>query len=80
MNIRLHIVDTREEVKQMVKNRRSKGQSTLEYILVLAAIIVAIIAATNTLVRPAINTAMTDSSNVITGATNRLQTGLGLGN
>ena len=68
----------REEGETMQGGTRTRGQSTLEYILVLAAIVVAIIAAANSLVKPAVNTAMTDSSNVITGATNRLRAGLGL--
>ncbi len=75
----MHTQDHRREEGETMQGRtRTRGQSTLEYILVLAAIVVAIIAAANTLVRPAVNTAMTNSSTVITGATNRLRTGLGL--
>jgi len=54
----------------------TNGQSTLEYILVLAAILVAIIAAANSLMRPAVNQAMTDSTNAIKNATGRLQSGI----
>lgn len=55
-----------------------RGQSTLEYILVLAAILVAVIVAAGGLIRPAVNTAMTDASTTITNATGRLGAGLGL--
>ena len=60
------------------KSYGRRGQSTLEYILVLAAILVAVIFAANTLMRPAVNTAMTDASNTITSATGKLKTGLNL--
>ena len=60
-----------------VRDRR-RGQSTLEYILVLAAILVAVIAAANTWLRPAVDTAVHDSANTITNATGRVSQGLGL--
>lgn len=50
----------------------NKGQSTLEYILIIAAILVAVIAAANLLIKPAVNKAMSDAANAITDATNRL--------
>ena len=55
-----------------------KGQSTLEDILILAAILVAVIAAANLLMKPAVDKAMTDSSNTIKDATGKLKGGLGL--
>ena len=55
-----------------------RGQSTLEYILVLAAILVAVIAAANTLIKPAVTKAMTDSKDTIEGGSGKLKTGLGL--
>ncbi len=55
-----------------------QGQSTLEYILVVAAILVAVIVAANLVIKPAVNTAMTDSGSVITGATSKLKTKLGI--
>lgn len=58
--------------------RGRKGQSTLEYILVLAAILVAVIAAAGLVMKPAVNQAMTDSSNTIQNATGKLKGGLGL--
>jgi len=68
-----------EEVEGMKESRRAcRGQSTLEYILVLAAILVAVIAAAGSLVRPAVNQAMTDSTQTITAATGKLKAGLGL--
>lgn len=58
--------------------RAQLGQSTLEYILVLAAILVAIIAAAGTFMKPAAEKALQDSSGVITAATAKVKTGLGL--
>ena len=58
--------------------RGTKGQSTLEYILVVAAILVAVIIAANGLIKPAVNTAMTDSGAIVTGASSKLKTGLGI--
>ena len=57
-------------------NRR--GQSTLEYALVLGAILVALVAVVATVMAPTVRTTMDNSAGVITGATNRLQTRLGL--
>jgi len=54
------------------------GQSTLEYILVLAAIIVAIIVAANTAIRPAVGNSLTESGKAINSAANKLITGLNL--
>ena len=58
--------------------RGHRGQSTLEYILVLAAIIVAVIVAANMLVRPAVDKSMKNSSMVIENSTQKLQEKLGL--
>ncbi len=58
--------------------RYNHGQSTLEYILVVAAILVAVIVAANQFVKPAVSKSMEDSSSVITGATSQLKTRLGL--
>ena len=55
-----------------------KGQSTLEYILVLSAILVALIAIVGTTIHPAVQQTMTDSQSTITAATAKVQTGLGL--
>lgn len=55
-----------------------RGQSTLEYILVLAAILVAVIVAAGGLIKPAVNKAMTDSKDTIESATGKLKAGLGL--
>ena len=49
--------------------RRRKAQSILEYILVLSAVVVAVIAASQGVVTNAVNQMFTDSSNVITGRT-----------
>ena len=58
--------------------RGRSGQSTLEYILVLAAILVAIIAAANTIMKPAVTQTMTDASNTIKASTGKLKAGLNL--
>ena len=55
-----------------------KGQSTLEYILVLAAILVAVIIGANTLVKTGVNNVMTDSGNVIKDSTANMKSKLGL--
>ena len=59
----------RGEGKEM---RRKKGQSILEYVIVLTVIVAAIALAAGALIRPAINRAMTDAANTINQATNRL--------
>jgi len=56
-----------------VKMRRVKlGQSVLEYIIVLTAIIAIIIIAATKLINPAVNQAMTDAATSITDATSKL--------
>ena len=68
------------EVAGMQKRRGvgRRAQSTLEYILVLAAILVAAIVGANTLIRPAVNQSMTDSGDTIKAATGKVKAGLGL--
>jgi uncharacterized protein (UPF0333 family) len=56
----------------------NKGQSTLEYALVMAAILAALVAVAATVMRPAVQTSMTESAGTISGAANRVQSGLGL--
>lgn len=55
-----------------------RGQSTLEYILVLAAILAAVIAGATTIIKPAVETALTDSGDTMTAATGQVKIGLGL--
>ena len=55
-----------------------RGQSTLEYILVLAAILVAVIAAATGVMKPAAEQAIQDSGNAITSATGQLKAKLNL--
>jgi uncharacterized protein (UPF0333 family) len=55
-----------------------KGQSTLEYILLVAAVLVAIITAVVAAIRPGVeNTAAAAKATMEAGA-NKIQTGLGL--
>lgn len=56
----------------------SLGQSTLEYVLLVAAIIVAVIVGVNTFIRPAVKGVVTDSGTAITNASGSLKTKLGL--
>ena len=59
--------------------KRSRGQSTLEYILVLAAVLFAIITIVGTTIKPAVDLTMNESSHAVNEAANRLVNGLGLG-
>jgi uncharacterized protein YpmB len=52
--------------------RRRKGQSILEYVIVLTVIVAAIAVAAGTLIKPAMNKAVDDSSKTIQSATERL--------
>ena len=56
-----------------------RGQSTLEYILVISAILVAVIVAANTVIRTGTNQVMTDANNTMTNASKKLSEKLGLG-
>jgi len=58
--------------------RTRAGQSTLEYILVLAAIIAAVAIAAGALIRPAVNKSMNDTKTVIEDASGKLKKGLSL--
>ena len=66
--------------KERASGKRG-GQSTLEYILVLSAILVALIAIVGTTIagqNGAMNTTLTESSNTITAATGKIKSKLGL--
>ena len=52
--------------------RRKKGQSILEYVIVLTAIVAAIAFAARAFIGPAVNKALEDSGGSIEGATGRL--------
>lgn len=52
--------------------RRKKGQSILEYVIVLTAIVAAIAFAATRFIGPAASKALEDSSGSIEGATSRL--------
>lgn len=52
--------------------RRKKGQSILEYVIVLTAIIAAIVVAATTLIKPSINKAVDDAGKTINTATEQL--------
>lgn len=60
-----------------IKMKR-RGQSTLEYILILAAILVAVIIGANTWVKPGTENVLKRAGKAITGATAKVKTGLGL--
>lgn len=52
--------------------RRKKGQSILEYVIILTVIVAAIAVAAGTLIKPAVNKAVDDSAKTIESATRRL--------
>ncbi len=58
------------EVNKMRKEK--KGQSILEYVIVLTVIVAAIAVAATTLIKPSVNRAFTDVAGTINAATNRL--------
>jgi Flp pilus assembly pilin Flp len=55
-----------------------RGQSTLEYILVVSAILAAVIVAAGLLIKPAVNNMLTESGSGITEAAKKVKPGLGL--
>lgn len=64
-------------MKQRV-GRRISGQSTLEYILVIAAVLIALVAVTVQLLQPAVQRMTTESANTISGAAGKVKSSLGL--
>lgn len=50
----------------------ARGQSTLEYILVLSAIVAAVVVAANGVINPAVQQVITDARTTINQATDRL--------
>ena len=52
--------------------RNKRGQSVLEYVIVLTAIIAIIIVAATTFIKPAVQQSMDDASQAITTATGKL--------
>lgn len=52
--------------------RGKKGQSVLEYVIVVTAIVAAVILAARTVIGPAVTTAMGNAATSITNATARL--------
>lgn len=52
--------------------RKRKGQSILEYVIVLTVIVAAIALAASTIIKPAVNNAMRDAGKSITGAAGKL--------
>ena len=53
---------------------KKKGQSILEYVIVLTVVVVAIAIAATTLIKPAVNQGLTDASDTIKHATEQLPT------
>jgi hypothetical protein len=52
--------------------RRKKGQSILEYVIVLTAIVAAIAYAARAIIAPAIQTQFEESKDVLEGVANRM--------
>ena len=65
-----------QQIKQKIKGgekmRNKRGQSVLEYVIVLTAIIAIIIVAATTFIKPAVQQSMDDASQAITTATGKL--------
>lgn len=59
--------------------RKRRGQSILEYVIIFAAIIAAVIFASTQFIRPAVEKGMEDTSGAMKGATGRLATMPGTG-
>ena len=51
---------------------RRKGQSILEYVIVLTAIVAAIVAAASTIIKPAVDGALGNAKSSIVGSTAKL--------
>ncbi len=66
----------REKMKRVIRSVR--GQSTLEYILVIAAVLIALVAVTVNVLRPAVESMSNESANTITNAAGKVKAGLGL--
>ena len=58
--------------------RGTQGQSTLEYILVVAAILVVIIVEATALVGPGVKSVMNESGSAMSEAAKKIKTGVGL--
>lgn len=58
--------------------RSVRGQSTLEYILVIAAVLIALVAVTLNVLRPSVQAMTNEAGATIEGAANRVQGALGL--
>jgi len=52
--------------------RNKKGQSILEYVIVLTVIVIAVALAATTLIKPAVNQGLRDASQTINTATAQL--------
>lgn len=57
---------------QARRGRRARGQSTLEYILVIAAVLLAILAAVVKVLTPAVDKTVTDSGSIVNRASAQL--------
>lgn len=52
--------------------RGKRGQSILEYVIVLTVIVVAVAVAANTIIKPAVNTGLDNAAKTISKATGQL--------
>ena len=62
----------------MRRDGRKRGQSLLEYIVMIMVVVIAIIAALTKFIKPAVEQSMTDSGDMIKKASSKVQAGLGL--
>jgi len=63
---------------RVVELNGARGQSTLEYLLVIAAVLAAVIVAASQFMKPAVNKMLEDSKTTIESASGKLRSGLGL--
>ena len=61
-----------------MRTRRRRGQSTLEYVLVVGAILAAILGIAWTAMHPAVEKTVQQSADVVSAAADKVKTGLGL--
>ena len=62
----------------MRRQQRPRGQSTVEYALVTAVVIVAVIAAATNWIGPAVEQTLDDAATVIDSASGKVGTGVGV--
>ncbi len=63
----------------MVKRMQRRGQSTMEYLLVIIAVLIAVIAAINTIMKPKVDAQYTNAGGMLDKAGTELKRVTGVG-